>query len=59
VCDGLASSARIFGIPAGDDVYVLLVAVGPNGEGPYGTMSAGLDRHDPGIDPRPPSAFCP
>jgi hypothetical protein len=61
-CDaagGRADSARLWGVPFDEDLYFLVVAAGPAGEGPYGAGSSGVDRHDPAVDPRPPENFCP
>jgi hypothetical protein len=59
VSGGLALTGRVGSLPAGVDVYLLLVAYGPGGEGPYGADSFGRDRHDPALDPRPATFFCP
>jgi hypothetical protein len=60
VAGGAFTTARMENIPMGTGVYLVLVAADASGnEGPYGRNSSGVDRHDPSVDPRPPSFFCP
>jgi hypothetical protein len=59
VAGGPLTTARALDVPAG--TYFLLVgADAALREGPYGKSWDGVrDVHDPGIDPRPASFFCP
>ena len=58
VSGGLTVTGRVADLPAGTDVYLLLVASNAAGEGPYGARSDELDRHDPLADPRGATFFC-
>lgn len=56
--DATTLEARVTG--PGTGAYLLVVAVGTDGlPGSFGARSDGIDRHDPEVDPRPTTTFCP